>query len=88
MCVFSQVYQRSFFTFRRNSADMQSIRITDFLELTGLLDRYCGTAERETYAYCDSVEEVDYNKASEALQIMRQQSIEYLIRNTNVTSKL
>lgn len=77
-----------FFTFRRNSTDKQSIRITDFLELTGFLERFCGTTERETYAYCDSIEEADYNKTSEALQVMRQQSIEYLICNTNVTKKI
>ncbi|WP_195545800.1 polysaccharide pyruvyl transferase family protein [Bacteroides finegoldii] len=88
VCVFSQIYQRNFFTFRRNSTDKQSIRITDFLELTGFLERFCGTTERETYAYCDSIEEADYNKTSEALQVMRQQSIEYLICNTNVTKKL
>lgn len=77
-CVFSQIYQKDFFAFRRNNEDNLSVRITDFLSMLNLKDRYCDSEEKETVEYLDTAEPLSMRVNASDLEYMKKHSLYYL----------
>ena len=77
--VFSTVFNKKFFVFNRslkNTKDMSS-RITTILEGVGLIDRFI----REPNNITLKTDEIDYIEVEKKLDILRKDSIEYLINS-------
>lgn len=89
-CVFSFLYQREFFAFRRDQWEQSGglgSRISSFLELIGILPRYCDTDEREQDGYLTSLPKIDYSAPFPAFDRMKQTSWDYLKRNLKLAEE-
>lgn len=80
-CVFSYLYKREFFAFRRDSWDKIGSRINSFLELLGYQQRYCDTDEKEKMSYIEGLSKINYSVPFKAFEEMKKSSIDYLVRN-------
>lgn len=76
-CVFSTIYNKTFYAFSRTTNDTMSVRITDFLKLTGQDSRYLGASHPSDiceYRMLDQKICVD----KEQLEKSRMESVLYL----------
>lgn len=87
VCVFSFLYDREMFVFRRNAGDRWGARIYSFLELIGCLSRYCDTDEKECTEYIDSLPKIDYTSSFENFENMKKKSLKYLERNLKIAEE-
>lgn len=75
--VFSSIYDKEFFAFRRYGAPGMSSRIETLTQMFGIEERFCNTDEKETISYMEQCVPVDFSKQDEFLR-MREKSIAYL----------
>ena len=80
-CVFSFLYQREMFAFRRNENDKWGVRICSFLKLIGYPLRYCDTDEKECMQYIESLPKIDYHAPFADIEMMKKKSLDYLEKN-------
>ncbi len=80
-CVFSFLYQRDMFAFRRNAEDRWGSRIYSFLELIGCVSRYCDTHEKESMDYIETLPKIDYKTPFVDFEIIKKKSLDYLEKN-------
>lgn len=76
--VFSQIYERQFFTFQRIGAIGMSSRIYSLLELFGNEARFCDTEEKQTIGYINRCATINYNKKNDKIIAMQANSIRFL----------
>ncbi len=79
--VFSNIYKKQYFVFNRNQKGAMSTRITDITELFGQTERFCAGKERESFAYVESLGEIDYTKSNAEFARLKEQSIAFLREN-------
>lgn len=75
--VFSSVYEKEFFAFRRYGAPGMSARIETLTQLFGTEERFCDTDDKETVSYIESCSPIDYSNKQEYLQL-KERSVAYL----------
>lgn len=80
-CVFSAIYKKDLFAFRRNHSNSMASRIYTFTKLFGIEERFCDTDEKETIQYIDSIEPINYAKSSRLFEQEKYNSIEFLKSN-------
>ena len=80
-CVFSYIYNKKVFSFRRNETDNIGVRIRDFLNLIGIEDHYCDSNEKENLEYLESLEKTECIYENEKIQELVNTSIKYLNDN-------
>lgn len=88
-CVFSFLYQREFYTFRRYQWEKPGLgtRISSFLELIESASRYCDAEEKETMNYIEAQMVIDYSTPFPAYERMKKASWEYLERNLKLAEE-
>lgn len=79
--VFSNIYQKQYFVFNRSKNGEMSSRIVDITELFHRKDRFCAGQERENMQYITSLPDIDYTKANEDFEKIKQESIAFLEKN-------
>lgn len=88
-CVFSFLYQREFYAFRRDQWEKPGLgtRILSFLEMIDCASRYCDTNEKETMEYIESQSVIDYLNPFPEFERMKKISWEYLERNLKLAEE-
>lgn len=88
-CVFSFLYQREFYAFRRDQWEKPGLgtRIISFLEMLECASRYCETDDQETMEYIESQSVIDYNSPFPAFERMKEKSWDYLKRNLKLAEE-
>lgn len=86
-CVFSFLYHRDMYAFRRDAEDKWGSRIQSFLELLDCLPQYCNTDEKEHLEYIESLPKIDYSVPFQELERMKKSSMEYLQRNLKLAEE-
>lgn len=80
-CVFSFIYCKQFFVFRRNEFNEFSSRIYSFLNTIGMTERFCDSREKERDAYIENLKEADYSGNFEQFEKLKIKSETYLTEN-------
>ncbi len=75
--VFSSLYQKEYYAFRRAGHEGMSVRLQTLAALFGTEARFCDTDEKETLTYMEQCPKMDYTKQEKYLQ-MKEQSVSYL----------
>lgn len=86
-CVFSFLYQREMFAFRRGVGDKWGTRISSFLELIDCFSRYCDTDEKECMQYIESLPRIDYTAPFTDFENMKKKSLAYLEKNLKIAEE-
>lgn len=88
-CVFSFLYQREFYAFRRDQWEKPGLgtRITSFLEMLECASRYCETDDKENMEYIESQSPIDYNSPFPAFERMKEKSWDYLKSNLKLAEE-
>lgn len=89
-CVFSFLYQREFFAFRRDPWEKTGnlgSRISSFLGLIDCLARYCETDEKEQTGYIEALPKIDYTAPFREFQKRKESSWDYLKRNLKLAEE-
>ncbi len=60
-CVFSQMFEKNFYAFKRNVSDPASIRLVDFLGNTHTEERFMDSPEKESSKYINNLGDIDYS---------------------------
>lgn len=76
--VFSIIYNKEFVVFDRSITQSMGSRISSLLKMTHLEDRFCGTAERMTISYLNSMKRPCFEKANLVIKEHKAESIAYL----------
>lgn len=79
--VFSNIYQRQYFVFNRSSKGEMNSRIYNVTELFENPERFCDTKEKESLQYIETLEPINYNRDFEKYDILKEQSIKFLLDN-------
>lgn len=82
--VYSLIYQKQFFVFRRNKTDKMYSRIDSLLSLFDLRYRFCKTEEQTTLEYISRLEMIAYSVEYPKFEELRRQSIAFLTKNLNL----
>lgn len=85
-CVFSFIYKKEFFAFRRDEWDKIGARISSFLELIECESRYCNTNNLESLEYINNISKIDYSKSFDEFEKMKK-SIDYLENNLKIAEE-
>ena len=85
--VFSNIYQKQYFVFRREKNDVSSSRIIDITHLFHQKVRFCSDNKKENLQYLNSLKDIDYTQANPTFERLRQESIEFLKRNLGDTEE-
>lgn len=75
--VFSSIYEKEFFAFRRYGATGMSARIETLTQMFNTHQRFCNTDDKETIAYMEQCPPIDYSNKDEYLKL-KEQSVSYL----------
>ncbi len=75
--VFSLIYQKEYFAFRRAGHGGMDVRLETLTDMFGTQERFCNTDERESISYLEGCNPIDYSKQEKYLD-MKQVSIAYL----------
>lgn len=79
--VFSNIYHRQYFVFNRSSKGEMNSRIYNVTELLENPERFCDTKEKESLQYIETLEPINYNRDFEKYDILKEQSIKFLLDN-------
>ncbi len=79
--VFSIIFNREFFVFKRSKNDKMSTRLVDLLTMFNMKDRYLNTKEKETLLYINSSKNIDYNQEFDDFISKKEKSEEFLLSN-------
>lgn len=75
--VFSSIYEKEFFVFRRYGFPGMNVRVKTLTDMFGTEERYCDTDEKETVSYLEKCTPVDYSKQEKYTQL-KEKSVAYL----------
>ena len=75
--VFSLIYEKEFFVFRRYGFPGMSARIETLTQMFGTEERFCDTDEKESVEYIEKCCRIDYSNKQE-FEDLKEQSIAYL----------
>lgn len=76
--VFSTIYKKDFFVFRRHGSPGMSSRIETLTQMFGTDERFCDTDEKETISYIEQCSPIDFSNQEEYL-CLKEKSIAYLM---------
>jgi len=62
-CIFSEMFEKNFFAFRRDPDSPLNIRISDFLVGVNSIEQYVDSADKESIQYINTHDSIDYNNA-------------------------
>lgn len=79
--VFSAIYQREYFIFKRIGGSSMESRIYSFVKLFESEDHFCDTTEKATIDYIGQLEPLDYSGAFPLFEEMKEKSLAYLEKN-------
>lgn len=77
-CVFSGIFHKNFFVFKRKGLENASGRLYSLCELFDCLDHFCDKPEMFSSDYIESLEPINYQKDFKLLKEMKEQSIQFL----------
>lgn len=86
-CVFSYIYNREVFAFKRGVKEKLGVRVKSFLDTVNLSTHYCGLDDRENVDYIECQEPAEKLYDSEKMNELKKESISYLIENLNKAQK-
>lgn len=81
--VYSLIYHKQFFVFRRNKTDKMHSRIDSLLSLFELNYRFCKKEEQTTMEYISRLETIVYSVEYPKFEDLRRRSIAFLSKNLN-----
>ena len=76
--VFSNVFQKEYFIFGRNSLGKMGGRIYSLTKLFESEERFCDNDKKESLEYINSLNKIDYNKSLESFINIKEKSLEFL----------
>lgn len=79
--VFSIIFNREFFVFKRSKNDQMGSRLVDLLTMFNMKDRFLGTKEKENLLYINNLESIDYNQEFNDFISRKEKSEEFLLCN-------
>lgn len=80
-CVFSSIYDKDVFAFRRDNDDKLGVRVSDFLSFVGMENHYCDTDEKETLEYLQEQIKRGQSYYFEGINALKEKSIVFLKDN-------
>lgn len=81
--VFSHIYKKEYYVFRRDHRRGMDLRISSLLELFGTQSRFCNTCEKMKLSNMLRLEKLDYSKHFKDFYALRESSAAFLIQNLN-----
>lgn len=78
---FSLLFERQVFVFERSTRSPMGSRIESLAELFEISDHYCNEPGRRTLEYINKIDLIDYSKQFVKFEMMRNESIFFLIEN-------
>ena len=82
--VFSHMYHKEYYVFRRDHRKGMDMRISSLLELFGTQSRFCNTSEKMKLKYILGLEVLDHSKHFKEFHSLRESSAAFLIHNLNI----
>ncbi len=79
--VFSGIYEKQYFVFRREAYPQMSSRIYSLCDLYETTERFCNSDEKCSLSYIEGLSDIDYTKTLDKFLKMKEKSIKYLEEN-------
>ncbi len=76
--VFSNIFNKNYFVFKRSEKDNMSSRIFSITELFNSGERFCCTEQRLCKEYIESLDDIDYSYKNEKVENLKNKSIDFL----------
>lgn len=79
--VFSHIYEKNYFVFKRCINDTMTTRITNILNIFETQDRFCDTPNKNHIEYIEKLKIIDYNKLLNKFEKLKKLSFKFLKDN-------